>query len=62
MICAMSDRNIARVENYTNAFVISAFVLCFSSLLTLWAVLGYVPVLCLAALSYVALSASCAIR
>ena len=45
----MSDHTGAPVEDYTSAFLVSAFVLLFSTLLTLWALAGYIPALVLAA-------------
>ena len=52
----MAKRSVGRVENYTNAFILSGFALVFSLLVTSWAVLGYVPTLILAALVYVPLT------
>lgn len=37
----MSQRQIREVENYTRPFLVSACVLLFMGLLTLWVTLGY---------------------
>ena len=42
------ERKYGRVENYTTAFLVSAFVLVLMLLLTLWATYGFLTTLVLA--------------
>ena len=41
----MREHPVKPVENYTNPFLATAFVLLFSTLFALWAVFGMIPAL-----------------